>query len=110
MAVNVNYVALKETVNEILGSFQELDNAIKSANDAAANAIASVGGEGTNVGKAVSSAISTITGTELTNAKQVLTDLATSLGTVAKTYEEEDAFLVDKINSIASQMAEGQNS
>ena len=110
MAVNVNYTALSGTANEVLSSFQTLDEAIEAANAAAESAIASVGGSGTNVGKAVSSAISTITGTELTNAKQVLTDLASSLGTVAKTYEEEDAYLVGKIQNIASQMAEGQNS
>lgn len=105
MAVSVNYTALSETVSGILKSFQTLDGAIEAANAAAESAVTAVGGETTNVGKAVSSAISTITGSELTKAKEVLTDLANSLGTVAKTYEEEDAYLVGKINNIASQMA-----
>ncbi len=108
MAVKVNYTALQAQATSILNGFTELDAAIKQANEAADSAIGAVGGEATRVGKAVAASIQAITGSELTNAKTVINDLANSLQTVSNTYEKEDDFLVGKITAIANQAAAGQ--
>ncbi len=105
MAVTVNYTALLEQANGIINSFSDLDSAIEQAHDAAEQAVASVGGNSTRVGRSVSSVIQELTSSELVSSKTIITDLAASLQNVSNKYEEEDDFLVGKINNIASSVS-----
>ncbi len=103
MAVEVNYTTLQEQAKNIINSFSDLNYAIEDANQAAETAVLSVGGDSTRVGKAVSSALQELTLSEIASAKTVVSDLAATLKNVSNTYEEEDNFLVDRINNIADQ-------
>ena len=105
MSVTVNYIALLEQANGILNSFSDLDAAIEQAQSAAEQAVASVGGNTTRVGRSVSSVIQELTSNELSSSKSIITDLASSLQNVSNQYEEEDDFLVGKINNIASNVS-----
>ena len=105
MSVTVNYTALLEQANGLLNSFSDLDAAIEQAQSAAEQAVASVGGNTTRVGRSVSSVIQELTSNELSSSKSIITDLASSLQNVSNQYEEEDDFLVGKINNIASNVS-----
>ena len=97
--INVETSAIIEAKGKIDAAIAEMADILKEMNTTAGNAITAVGGEGTDVGGALKSAMADVDASEFEKIANSLSAMAGAATKSATTYDDEEAEIMSKIKS-----------